>query len=171
MVATITLRPGPGFVGTTLTNTATVASLTPDPIAANNSATVTRPIARLADVAVTKSVIPTTVTAGSAVTYTITASNDGPSDAENVVVADPAVAGLTVTGANVDRRLVHRRGGRRLVRHRAAQPGRVDDDHGPGDRGPDAALPVHWPTRPRSRRAHRNRARPTTRPRRRSRSR
>jgi uncharacterized repeat protein (TIGR01451 family) len=40
------------------------------------------------------------VAAGNQVTYTITVTNDGPSDAAGVTLTDPPVAGLTITGAN-----------------------------------------------------------------------
>jgi uncharacterized repeat protein (TIGR01451 family) len=46
-----------------------------------------------------KIVAPETVRPGDTVTYTITASNDGPGSGDDAVVADPPVAGVDCTGA------------------------------------------------------------------------
>jgi uncharacterized repeat protein (TIGR01451 family) len=87
--------------GTTLSNVATVGSaLTFDPDQFNNSDTATTAITTEADLGVTKTVSALTVTAGQKVTYTITASNAGPSDAQGVVLTDtlpPDVATPVVT--------------------------------------------------------------------------
>jgi len=82
-----------------LSNTATVsapASVT-DPNAANNAATDTDTLARAADLGVTLTDGITTATAGGAVTYTLTASNAGPSNANGATVADTFPASLTAT--------------------------------------------------------------------------
>ncbi len=67
-----------------------------DPILANNtdSATVTA-IPREAELHVTKTVDPPSVIAGGAATFTMTVSNVGPADAEDVVLEDPFPAGTT----------------------------------------------------------------------------
>ena len=81
--------------GTTLTNTATVSSSTPDPDMANNSFSAASTVgAASADLAITKSG-PAAVAAGLNVTYTITVTNNGPSDAPSVMVTDPTPAGTT----------------------------------------------------------------------------
>ncbi|HEX4966858.1 MAG TPA: IPTL-CTERM sorting domain-containing protein, partial [Thermoanaerobaculia bacterium] len=83
----------------TLSNTATVtapAGVT-DPNPANNSATDTDTIAASADLAITKTDGVTTVTAGGSLTYTIVASNAGPSNATGATVADTFPASLTCT--------------------------------------------------------------------------
>lgn len=81
--------------GTSIANTVTVASSkTPDPVPANNSATVTSTVATKADVSVTKTG-PSDPVAGANVTYTITASNDGPSVARDVTVSDTIPAGTS----------------------------------------------------------------------------
>ncbi len=80
----------------TLSNTATV-TLAGDPNAANNSATDTDTLAPQADLAVTKTDGVTTATAGGSVTYTITSSNAGPSNAPGSTVADTFPASLTCT--------------------------------------------------------------------------
>ncbi len=73
-------------------NLAASTATTPDPVPANNDgspggARVTTTVTPAADVAVTN-VGPATATAGTNVTYTITATNGGPSPAVNVVITD-----------------------------------------------------------------------------------
>ncbi|MFL6234869.1 MAG: beta strand repeat-containing protein, partial [Thermoanaerobaculia bacterium] len=83
----------------TLSNTATVAAPggVTDPTPGNNSATDSDTLAAQADLAITKTDGVTTATAGGSVTYTITASNSGPSDATGVTVGDTFPASLTCT--------------------------------------------------------------------------
>jgi uncharacterized repeat protein (TIGR01451 family) len=81
----------------TLTNTATVSSAVSDPDPANNSATDTDTLTPQADLAITKTDGVTTAVPGGSVTYTITASNAGPSNAAASTVADTFPAALTVT--------------------------------------------------------------------------
>ena len=80
-----------------LSNTATVASGVTDPIPGNNSATDTDTIDQEADLSITKTDGVTNVTAGGPTTYTITASNSGPSDVTGATVADTFPASLTAT--------------------------------------------------------------------------
>jgi uncharacterized repeat protein (TIGR01451 family) len=83
----------------TLSNTATVtapAGVT-DPTPGNNSATDTDSLGASADLAITKTDGVTTATPGGSVTYTITASNAGPSNATGATVADTFPASLTCT--------------------------------------------------------------------------
>jgi uncharacterized repeat protein (TIGR01451 family) len=80
----------------TLSNTATVSNgSVSDPSAANNSATDTDTLSPQANLAITKTDGVTTATAGGSVTYTITASNAGPSNATGATVADTFPASLT----------------------------------------------------------------------------
>src|SRR4051794_36243792 len=83
----------------TLSNTATVAAPggVTDPTPGNNSATDTDTLAASADLAITKTDGVTTATPGGSVTYTITASNAGPSNATGSTVADTFPASLTCT--------------------------------------------------------------------------
>jgi uncharacterized repeat protein (TIGR01451 family) len=83
----------------TLSNTATVAAPAgvTDPTPGNNSATDSDTLAGQADLAITKTDGVTTVTAGGSVTYTIVASNAGPSNATGATVADTFPASLTCT--------------------------------------------------------------------------
>jgi uncharacterized repeat protein (TIGR01451 family) len=80
----------------TLSNTATV-TLAGDPNSANNSATDTDTLTPQADLGITKTDGVTTATPGNSVTYTITASNAGPSNAPGATVADTFPASLTCT--------------------------------------------------------------------------
>ncbi|MFC7496691.1 MULTISPECIES: hypothetical protein [unclassified Nocardioides] len=89
--------------GTDVVNAARVASDTPDPTPGNNadSATVTT-TAPQADVRVTKTG-PDSVVAGTQVSYTVTATNFGPSDADDLVITDPLPAGVTPVSAQPSR--------------------------------------------------------------------
>ena len=83
--------------GTTDVNdTASVTSATTDPNSANNSATGKVHFISTADVGITKSVLPTSVNAGSPVTYTLTVSNAGPSKALSVVAQDVLPSALSI---------------------------------------------------------------------------
>jgi uncharacterized repeat protein (TIGR01451 family) len=83
----------------TLSNTATtaVAAGITDPTPANNSATDSDTLGAQADLSITKTDGVTTATPGGSVTYTITASNAGPSNAPGSSVADTFPAALTCT--------------------------------------------------------------------------
>ncbi len=83
-----------GTVSTTATgcinNTAIVISTTPDPNLLNNVSSVCVEVVPQAeaDVSVEKTASPDQVMPGEVLTYIITVSNEGPSDAENVVLTD-----------------------------------------------------------------------------------
>ena len=79
----------------TLSNTATVTGAASDPNPGNNSATDSDTLSPLADLSITKNDGVTTATPGGSVTYTITASNAGPSNAPGSTVADTFPASLT----------------------------------------------------------------------------
>jgi uncharacterized repeat protein (TIGR01451 family) len=81
--------------GTVLSNTAAITATTTDPTPGNNSATATTTVSASADVSVTKTDAPDPVSPGSNLTYTITASNAGPSDAATVTLSDTLPAGTT----------------------------------------------------------------------------
>ncbi|QPH39300.1 DUF11 domain-containing protein [Pedobacter endophyticus] len=74
-------------------NTATITANEEDPNGDNNSATVTTTPTALADVAVVKTASSTTPEVGETITFTITASNAGPSTANNVIVNDALPSG------------------------------------------------------------------------------
>jgi uncharacterized repeat protein (TIGR01451 family) len=79
--------------GSTLSNTAGyTAAATPGGSASN---TVGTAVTTAADLAVVKAG-PSVITAGTSVTYTLTAANHGPSDSQSVTVSDALPAGLTL---------------------------------------------------------------------------
>ena len=84
-----------------ITNTATVASAASDSNPANNTSPATTTITTSADVAVTKSDTPDPVLAGGNITYTLTATNNGPSDAASVVISDVLPANTTFVSMTV----------------------------------------------------------------------
>src|SRR5207244_2237172 len=87
--------------GGTITNTATVSAATSDPNPANNTATASTTVIASADLSITKTDAPDPVTAGAALTYTLTVSNAGPSTAAAPIsVTDSLPPGVTFQGAS-----------------------------------------------------------------------
>ena len=80
-------------------DTATVTSSTPDPNLANNTATGRVSFIGVADLALTKTGAPGPVTAGTNLTYTMTVTNNGPSTAPNVALADILPAEVKLVSA------------------------------------------------------------------------
>lgn len=80
-------------------NTATVVYDGADPNPDDNEARYTLNVEGAADVALTKTASSASVTAGGALTYTITARNDGPGAAENLVLGDLVPASFAVDSA------------------------------------------------------------------------
>jgi len=78
-------------------NTATITAPMniSDPVGVNNSATDVNGLNPIADLTITKSDGTSTFTPGGSTTYTIVASNAGPSDAPGATVVDTFPAGLT----------------------------------------------------------------------------
>jgi uncharacterized repeat protein (TIGR01451 family) len=75
--------------GTQLCNTATKFGQTNDPDASDDSAVACITVDTLADLSLQKTASVSTAAPGGAYSYTITVQNNGPSDAQNVVVTDP----------------------------------------------------------------------------------
>lgn len=67
--------------GSTITQSASIASTTSDPNTANNTATVNVQVADSADLAITNAASPVPVEAGNNITYTQVVTNNGPSNA------------------------------------------------------------------------------------------
>jgi uncharacterized repeat protein (TIGR01451 family) len=81
---------------TSISNTTTVTSTTSDPSTANNSATARTAVGPAsANLSVTKTDQPDPVIAGSTITYLLTVTNAGPSDAELVSLQDTIPANTT----------------------------------------------------------------------------
>lgn len=87
---TISTPPVPQVI----TNSATVSASESDPVPANNTETEDTTLVQRADVQIVKTG-PATATPGSTVVYTLTITNNGPSVADTVTVADATPAGLT----------------------------------------------------------------------------
>lgn len=84
---------------TAFTNTASVSTESFDMNTANDSSAVNTTVTQSADLSAAKSG-PASVTAGSNVTYMVTASNGGPSNATSVTLTDILPAGTTFVSAN-----------------------------------------------------------------------
>ena len=127
----------------TLANTASAAVPAgwTDPTPANNSATDTDTLTPQSDLAVTKTDGSASAVPGTAVSYTVTVTNSGPSNVTAATFTDPVPA--SVTGVNLDlrdhdrQRLLRRRLGCRQRDRDDRQPqrGRGRDLHGGGDGG------------------------------------
>jgi uncharacterized repeat protein (TIGR01451 family) len=87
---TLVVAVDPGVVvGSSLSNTATVASATSDPAPAENSATASTLVGSgTADLALTLSDAPDPVVAGSTLTYVLGADNAGPANATDAILSD-----------------------------------------------------------------------------------
>jgi len=97
-VFNLVVQVGAGVtVGTVISNTATVSSATTDPNPGNESATATTTVGTgSADLSVTKTGTPDPVIAGgSLLSYTITVTNAGPSDATTATLTDSLPIGTT----------------------------------------------------------------------------
>ncbi len=78
-----------------IVNSATATSSTADPVAPNNTGSVTSDVSRAADLSILKTATPEPVRAGDSVTYTLAVTNAGPSTAESVVASDPVPVGVS----------------------------------------------------------------------------
>jgi uncharacterized repeat protein (TIGR01451 family) len=98
VTATVTVRPTQAG---TLTSTASAAALSdPDPDLSNNSVTITSHINPLtSDMAVSMAGSPNPVLVGGTLTYTISVTNNGPSDATGVVASNALPASVALTSA------------------------------------------------------------------------
>ncbi|MGH3690419.1 MAG: DUF7507 domain-containing protein [Microbacterium sp.] len=104
--ATVSGTVDPSIAGTTLSNTATVTSTTPDPNTANNSSTVTVPVSGTPQVELVKSAgIPTDtnadgrIGAGDTVAYTFTIRNTGVVTLTSAAITDPLLGGAVACAA------------------------------------------------------------------------
>ncbi len=99
----ITMSVSAPASGGTLMNTATISAVTPDPIAANNTASTTTTVNAAADLSVTLSASPDPVVASGTLTYLIDVDNAGPNAASGITVTDQLPGGnvtfLDATGS------------------------------------------------------------------------
>ena len=93
VVVVVTGRLAPDVAVPELRYTAQVASTTPDPDSADNAATAVSAVRPTADLGLTKTG-PARVSAGEAVAWEIEVTNDGPSQARDVVVVDSVPEGV-----------------------------------------------------------------------------
>ncbi len=77
-----------------ITNIGSVSSDTPDHNPDNNTGTVTTPVSASADLSVTKTGSPNPVVSGNRLTYNITVTNNGPSNAEGTLLIDSLSASI-----------------------------------------------------------------------------
>jgi len=105
VTATVVAQTSPSAaVGSTITHNATVSSSTVDPDTTNNTVSTVGAIGvPSADMRMTMTASPSTATAGNTITYTLTATNWGPSDASGVNIADSMPVTLTNISATTDR--------------------------------------------------------------------
>src|SRR5262249_2840955 len=96
IVATYTVLPD----ATEITNSAPVASSTPDPDPSDDTSSATTsvgpPPPTDADLEVSKTGTPASAPSGTQVTYTLTVVNHGPASASNVVLSDTLPAGVQI---------------------------------------------------------------------------
>lgn len=99
--ATVLIQVVPNTAGS-LTDTASVTSGVADPNPANNNASITVtaiPLLVEADLALTLVAAPDPVTVGQTLTYTLSISNQGPSDATGVMLSDVLPDGVSLVSA------------------------------------------------------------------------
>ena len=84
--------------GTVLTNSASVTADEDDPVEGNDTDTEDTVITQVNDLAISKSASPEPAVAGDEVTWTITVSNNGPSNATNITIQDQLPGGVTFAG-------------------------------------------------------------------------
>ncbi len=89
-----------GGAGPTLTDSASVTLDEIDPTPANDSASVTTKVAAMADLSLAMTPSADTVHDGDSLTYTLTASNQGPSTATDVQISMPLDPGVKFTSAS-----------------------------------------------------------------------
>ena len=106
---TITGTLAPGTAGQTIADAAAISSNTGDPDLSNNNTGFTQLIGPVAYLTLTKAALlsaggaPVTnpLSVGNTFVYALGVTNNGPSDAANVVVTDPLPAGITPTAGTL----------------------------------------------------------------------
>ncbi len=96
---TVTALATTGAVGS-VTNTASVTGEASDTDETNNTSSATVTVTPGARLVITKTLVGGTLTVGEKATYNLTVTNDGPSEADAVVVTDELPAGLAYVSAS-----------------------------------------------------------------------
>jgi uncharacterized repeat protein (TIGR01451 family) len=96
LVYTVNLAIPSGQTGN-LVNTVTVSNTNVDPISSNDTASDTDTLSGSADISVSNDDASATYTPGTTAQYTLTVSNNGPSDASSINVTNAAPAGTSIT--------------------------------------------------------------------------
>ncbi len=102
--ATFVMTVVPGTApGTAITNTVTISPTANDPNTGNNTASTTSYVASptQADVAIVKTASSSAVLPGTALTYTLQVTNNGPAVAQNLVVTDPLPSQVTFVSDSI----------------------------------------------------------------------
>ena len=97
--ATVSIVVTPVVVGT-ITNTAIVSGNEGDRSKRNNSASETTTVNPAADLSLTKAASHDPAVIGNGLTYTLTVTNNGPSDATNVTLTDPLPQGVDLVSVS-----------------------------------------------------------------------
>jgi uncharacterized repeat protein (TIGR01451 family) len=97
-VSDILLTADAPMAGGLITNNASVASATLDPVPGNDAASASTTVVGYADLSMSKSDGPDPVYADATLVYTLSVSNAGPSPASGVVVTDSLPAGAAYVG-------------------------------------------------------------------------
>ncbi len=97
-VIAVAVRPG-GNGGVRGNTASAVSSTIADPNTVNNSGSVNVTVDPRADVTISKAATPSPVPAGQAMTYTVAATNNGPSQAANVTISDTLPLGVRFMSA------------------------------------------------------------------------
>ena len=85
---------------TSISNTSAIAGAEIDPNPVNDTSTVSADVTQVADVSILKTSSPTSTQPGDQVVWTLSATNDGPSTALDVVISDVLPAGVTFVSAS-----------------------------------------------------------------------
>ena len=100
IVATLIVKVDPNAPAGPITNTANASTATTDPNAANNAGVATTTVMPpSADLSITKMDSPDPVAPDGDITYAITVTNNGPSDAGDISVTDALPSGTTLGSA------------------------------------------------------------------------
>ncbi len=96
VVYTVTV-PANAVTGSSIINMATITAVEPGQTPGNNTSTVTTPVTRIADLSLVKVASTTQLPeSGTPITYTLIATNNGPSNATSVVLTDTLPLSLTL---------------------------------------------------------------------------